>query len=187
MSNLYNYLSKRDLNIQEWKIKLRKKFKVHLKECNPTWIYDQSQSWPEIDTLNIFQTTNIYEAIAHELVRKSNETAALMPADQRECAGYIYKETRGFENEKDTITSVESTRLFTCYEAPKVSFHMYVSPLDTAAWLLVSIQAIVVGLLLKLFMILKEIKTSFSVSLFIIRTLIDEANPIPNFLKSQRR
>jgi len=182
MSTLYNHMSKRDLNIHEWKAKLRKKFTVHVKRCKPAWIFAFSQSWPEIDTLNIFQSRNIYEALAHQLVSKSNETAGGVP--DGECTGYIYKDTIPVENERNTITSVESTKLFTCYEAPKVSFYMYATPLDSTAWLLVSTQAVIVWCLLRIFMISKYIKSSFSPLLFIIGTMIEEAKPVPIFFKT---
>jgi len=105
------------------------------------------------------------------------------PAHMSECTGFIYKESLSSGTEKDTITSVESTKLFTCYETPKVSFYMYVSPIEKTAWLLILIQVVIVWLLLNLFMISNDIKTAFSPLLFIVGTMIDEANPVPTFFK----
>jgi len=88
--------------------------------------------------------------------------------------------------ERDTVTSSESTKLFTCYEAaPKVSFYMYLSPLKKTAWLLFSIQAVTMWLLLNLFVISKDIKTSFSPLLF--SPGIGVKDPCMNYLSDTKR
>jgi len=68
-------MSKTELSIKDWKEKLRKMFKVHLKRCNPTWTYFNSQNWPITGTVSLFKTKPIYEILAQEVVRKSSETA----------------------------------------------------------------------------------------------------------------
>jgi len=183
-SNLHSkYMSNGDSTVLEWKKKLKLSFKVYVKEC--TWIFYPSNSWPKIDTLNIFKSTIIDEALAHELVRKANETAANRPC-RKKFTGIIHKITKSgdFVYGKVTVTSVESIKVLTCYEEPKVSFYMYMSPIEKTAWLLFFIQAVIVWLLLNLFMISKDIKTSFSPLLFIIGTMIDEANQVPRFFKN---
>jgi len=186
LMDFYNYMNFSDTDNRKLNKQIVSKFRSEKIDCQPSWITDPLKSWPKIDTLNIFRTENIYQALAHELVKKSNETAIESGTQEASgCIGFINIETRAIKNERDTITSTESFKLFTCYKKPKVSFHMYVSPFDPMVWLLFLIHASLVWLVFHILIRSQQeltIDTSYSPFLFVLGSMIDEAYEVPKKL-----
>jgi len=189
--DFYGYLRSSDL--KEWKQKLKTHFYVQPITCSQYWYLRwPSSNWPEIDSLNIFRSSNVNEVLAYTLVRKSNESGVKSFKDQHFlCAGTIHVENIHVKwsgeqaNEKDTTISSDSIKLFTCYEKPRVSFYMYVSPFDTdtTVWLLFLIHAGAVWLVFEVFVHIQQLHSSYSPLLFILGTVIDEAYVAPKKLR----
>jgi len=176
LTDFYNYMNFSDTDINDLNKEIRAKFQANIQtsECHLSWI-----SRPDIDTLNIFRTEDINRALAHELVRKSNESAVIEYISKPECTGFIDTQSEYIYSERDALTSTDYIKMFTCYDQPKVSFYLYVSPFDPITWLLAVLNAALIWFIFHILIRSQQTITSYSPFLFILGTLIDEAYVVP--------
>jgi len=134
--------------------------------------------------MNIFRTEDIGRVLAHELVKKSNDSAVTVYISKPECTGSIHTQSEIIYSERDAMTSSDYIKLFTCYEEPKVSFYIYVSPFDPITWLLILIHAALIWIIFHILICSQNTMTSsYSPILFILGTIIDEAYDVPQSFK----
>jgi len=117
--------------------------KPQLAERYLTWaVFPFLENWKNIDTSNIFKSRNVNYVLALDLVNKFNEKAGESPyTNPYVCQGVIRIE-KFYDPVGDLIvSSSDYSKLLTCCEEPKVSFHMYVSPFSTLSWIIILLQA----------------------------------------------
>jgi len=83
----------------------------------------------------------------------------------------VYKEV----TVDSTQTSFDYVKLFTCYEQPKLSFVMYISPFDVEIWIFILCSGAITCILFSKFqkvLNLAHVEKSFTMSLFVVGALI---------------
>jgi len=169
-------------SIKLWRKSVQTTMKPQLAECYLTWaVFPFLENWKNIDTSNIFKSGNVNYVLALDLVNKCNETAGESPyTNPYVCQGVIRIE-KVYDPVGDLIvSSSDYSKLLTCYEEPKVSFHMYVSPFSTLSWIIILLQATALWTVFYVALVLHQQHLRFSPFLFTLGTLIDEPYGIPS-------
>jgi len=139
-------------------------------------------------TWTITAEKRVAQAMAEILVRNSNGTFSVYYNSQKMHEKQCFYGTIAVDKEYQQVM-VDSTRtnfhfvkLFTCYEEPKLSFYLYISPFDTPIWILTFCGGISVFLFVSVFQKvsnLASVDSSFSYLLFVVGALIEEAYILP--------
>jgi len=139
--------------------------------------------WYPNNNLNPFKSKQVAQTIVEILVQTSNGSIKLHPAPsfnyEKSYAGNITAEKKYVEATEDWIrTNFDFVKMFTCYEEPKLSFIMYISPFDLAVWISISCVGIFIFASFRTFqkvLGLASSDKSFSYLLFVLGALIYEA------------
>jgi len=146
--------------------------------------------WHVRNSMNPFKSKRVDQTMAEILVQKSNGTLVVETIKSiltKSVVGRIVieKESTG-KREWAMVDSIRTqfdfVKLFTCYEQPKLSFVMYVSPFDPEIWVSIFCAGTTTCILFHLIqrvINLSSADKSFSYLLFVVGALIEEAYIFP--------
>jgi len=189
--NIYDYIPWTNWDdIASWEHSMDTYFSVQSEKQNKYAILSTDQ-WYMGNSLNPFKSKRVAQTIAEMLVKISNGTLLVYKSEgyitDKHSAGIISIEYEAKEVMADSVqTKFDFVKMFTCYEQPKLSFVMYVSPFDTEIWVFILCTGIITCILFGFFrktINLVSHDKSFSFGLFVIGALIEEAYIFPSQLR----
>jgi len=179
-----------DLTISGWQLSMDKLL-ISPYEGKKIYQVGTTIKWLVTNNVNPFDTEYVMHTMARILVQKFNGSINLdLPNDERDTkrsVGQIEVDIK-FISERENLIKTYSDliKLFSCYEKPRLSFSMYISPFDYGIWVCIVSSAALLWIIFylspKVLIPLKS-TSSFSKMLFILGALIDDAYFLPQKLK----